>query len=71
MNLGLPELVATSEDGFVEAAVALAGDLDRLSKLRAGLRSRLETSPLGNASRFARHIEDAYRTTWRRYCTAS
>ena len=71
MNLGLPELVATSEDGFVETAVALARDLDRLSKLRAGLRSRLETSPLGNAPRFAGHIEDVYRATWRRYCTAS
>jgi protein O-GlcNAc transferase len=71
LNLGLPELVANSEGGFVETAVALARDLDRLGKLRAELRSRLETSPLGNAPRFARHIEDAYRTAWRRYCTAS
>lgn len=68
MNLGLPELVAHSEDEFVERAVALATDLDRLAALRAGLRSRLETSPLGNAPRFARHLEAAYRTAWRRYC---
>jgi predicted O-linked N-acetylglucosamine transferase (SPINDLY family) len=69
MNLGLPELVAYSEDEFVERAVALATDLDGLAALRAGLRSRLETSPLGNAPRFARHLEAAYRTAWRRYCT--
>ncbi|MBN1605094.1 MAG: tetratricopeptide repeat protein [Polyangiaceae bacterium] len=69
MNLGLPELVALSEDEFVETAVTLARDLDHLSQLRAGLRCRLETSPLGNAPRFARHIENAYRTAWRRYCT--
>ncbi len=69
-NLGLPELFASSEDGFVETATALARDLDRLSKLRAELRSRLETSPLGDAPRFARHLEAAYRTAWRRYCSA-
>lgn len=68
MNLGLPELVAYSEQVFVEKAVALARDLDRVSSLRAGLRSRLEVSPLGNAPRYARHVEAAYRTAWRRYC---
>ena len=68
-NLGLPELVASSEDAFVAKAVALAGDLNRLSELRAGLRRRLATSALGNAPVYARHIETAYRTAWRRYCT--
>jgi predicted O-linked N-acetylglucosamine transferase (SPINDLY family) len=68
MNLGLPELVARSEDEFVERAVALATDLPRLSTLRAELRARLEASPLGDAPRFARHLEAAYRTAWRRYC---
>jgi len=69
MNLGLPELVARTEDEFVERAVALAADLPRLGALRAALRSRLETSPLGDAPRFARHLEAAYRTAWHRYCT--
>jgi protein O-GlcNAc transferase len=64
MNLGLPELVAGSPDQYVSAATELAGDLDRLSLLRAQLRSRLEASPLGDARRFARHLEAAYRTVW-------
>jgi predicted O-linked N-acetylglucosamine transferase (SPINDLY family) len=64
MNLGLPELVAGSPDQYVSAATALAGDLGRLSALRAQLRSRLEASPLGDAARFARHLESAYRTVW-------
>jgi len=67
-NLGLSELVAESEDDFVERAVALAGDVDRLSALRAGLRRRLETSPLGDAAQYARDLETAYRHVWRRYC---
>jgi predicted O-linked N-acetylglucosamine transferase (SPINDLY family) len=68
MNLGLPELVAHSEDEFVAVAAALACDLERLSALRAGLRARLRASPLGDAPRFARELETLYRTAWRRYC---
>jgi protein O-GlcNAc transferase len=64
MNLGLPELVAGSPDEYVSAATKLAGDLERLSLLRAQLRSRLEASPLGDAPRFARHLEATYRTVW-------
>ena len=64
MNLGLPELVAGSPAQYVTAAMDLAGDLERLSTLRAQLRTRLEASPLGDAARFARHLEAAYRTVW-------
>ncbi len=69
MNLGLPDLVASSEDELLAEAVALAYDLPRLTQLRAELRPRLEASPLGDAPRFARHLEAAFRTAWRRYCT--
>jgi len=65
MNLGLPELVATTADDFVAKAVALCRDLDHLGELRAGLRSRMETSPLMDAPRFARNLEAAYRDMWR------
>jgi predicted O-linked N-acetylglucosamine transferase (SPINDLY family) len=68
MNLGLPELVAGSDEAFVERAVALAGDLNRLSELRGVLRARLAASPLGTLSAYARHVEAAYRSVWRRYC---
>jgi len=68
MNLGLPELVARRPDEFVNIAVALAGDRERLSGLRAGLRARMEASPLMDAPRFARNLEAAYRSIWRRWC---
>lgn len=59
-NLGLPELVARTPDEYVRIAVDLGRDLERLAKLRAGLRSRMERSPLMDAQRFARAIEQAY-----------
>jgi predicted O-linked N-acetylglucosamine transferase (SPINDLY family) len=54
----------------VDIAVALGNDLPRLSSLRTSLRARLESSPLMDGARFARHIEAAYRTAWIRYVHA-
>jgi len=48
--------------------VMLAGNLSRLSALRATLRERLQTSPLMDAPRFAQAVEDAYRRMWHCYC---
>lgn len=70
-NLGLPELVTTTEDAFVAKAVELARDLERLSALRAELRDKLEASPFGDYARFARNMESAYRTAWRNWCKKS
>jgi predicted O-linked N-acetylglucosamine transferase (SPINDLY family) len=70
MNLGLPELIATSEPDFVDKAAELARDLGRLSRLRSELRTRLVASPVGDTARFARDLEAAYRGAWRRYCSS-
>lgn len=67
-NLGLPELVAFTEEEYVKIAVELARDLPRLEELRATLRSRMQASVLMDGQRFARGIENAYRTMWRSWC---
>jgi protein O-GlcNAc transferase len=68
VNLGLPELIAQSPDEYVKIAVELSSDLDRLAGLRAGLRERMDRSPLMDAPRFARNLEAAYRSIWRTWC---
>jgi protein O-GlcNAc transferase len=70
-NLGLPELIADTPDAFVAAAVRLATDLDGLAQLRAGLRERLQGSPLMDAPRFVANLEAAYRKAWRRWCEST
>jgi predicted O-linked N-acetylglucosamine transferase (SPINDLY family) len=67
-NLGLPELIAQTPEGYSQIAAALAGDLPRLSELRRTLRARMEASPLMDAPRFVRNIEGAYRQMWRKWC---
>ena len=68
MNLGLPELIATTREQYVRAASALAHDLEHLSALRQTLRARLQQSPLMDGARFARNLESLYRDVWRRFC---
>lgn len=67
-NLGLPELSCGTTDEVVERAWVLTREPVALAQLRASLRARLERSPLMDAPRFARHLEGAYRTMWRRWC---
>jgi predicted O-linked N-acetylglucosamine transferase (SPINDLY family) len=67
-NLGLQELAGQTPEQFVQIAVGLAHDFPRLQSLRASLRQRMERSPLMDAPRFARNIENAYRQMWRSWC---
>lgn len=67
-NLGLQDLLAATPDAYVETAVSLAKDPQRLSQFRAELRPRMEQSPLLDGVRFTRYLEAAYRTMWRRWC---
>ncbi len=69
-HVGLPELIATSEDHYLQLAAALAADLPRLTHLRRTLRERMQQSPLMDAPRFARAIEAAYREMWREWCAS-
>ena len=59
MNLGLPELCARSLDEFVAIAVRLANDPARIAELRAGLRQRMQQSPLGRTRDWAQGFYDA------------
>jgi predicted O-linked N-acetylglucosamine transferase (SPINDLY family) len=67
-NLGLPELIARTDEEYLHIAHNLATDLGRLADLRAGLRARMQASPLMDGAAFARNIEAAYRQMWRHWC---
>jgi predicted O-linked N-acetylglucosamine transferase (SPINDLY family) len=67
-NLGFSELVAFTEDDFVQIATLLANDLSRLTDFRRTLRARMAGSVLMDARQFARDIESAYRRMWQQWC---
>ena len=63
-SVGLEDLVARDNDNYVDIACALANDVPRLEKLRATLRGTMKASPLMDAPRFTRNLEEAYETMW-------
>jgi protein O-GlcNAc transferase len=67
-SVGLGELVADTPRQYLDKACSLASDSARLSTLRAEMRARLSASPLLDAARFARNLEQAYRSMWRNWC---
>ena len=67
-HVGLERLITRSVDAYVDAAVALAADLDALARLRSELRPRMAASPLLDFAGFTRNLETVYRQMWCRHC---
>jgi predicted O-linked N-acetylglucosamine transferase (SPINDLY family) len=67
-NAGLETWVAGTVDDYVKKAAAFAADLPGLAALHAGLRGQLLASPVCDAPRFARNLEDAFTGMWRQWC---
>ncbi len=70
-NAGLPELVAQTEEQYVDIAVALANDCRRLTGYRAGMRDRLRASPLQDYAGLTAALEGKLRGMWRTWCAGS
>ena len=68
VSLGLSDLVAADEDGYVATALTLANDPARLAALRADMRDRFAGSTLGDNPRFVRDLEAALRRAWQDWC---
>lgn len=64
-QIGLREGIASDRDGYVAAAVKYAGDINRLTRLRADLRHRMAESPLCDGPGFCRRMESAFERMWR------
>jgi predicted O-linked N-acetylglucosamine transferase (SPINDLY family) len=67
---GLPELIATSPQQYIDIAAALASDPNRLLQLRTSMRERLHASPLLDGPRFTRNLEAMYRQLWKSWCAS-
>ena len=62
--IGLDELSSDTTSGYIDCAVQLSGDLERLAVLRQGLRQRMVSSPLCDGVNFTQRLEDIYREMW-------
>ena len=61
-GVGLGDLCGQDVADYVEIAVRLAQDVDRLRLLRTTMRERLRASPLLDEQGYTTHLENAYRS---------
>jgi predicted O-linked N-acetylglucosamine transferase (SPINDLY family) len=66
--VGLEELIAESIEQYVQKAVDLARDIDRLCGIRANLRPAMLASLLCDGRRYITSLEGAYRKIWASWC---
>lgn len=67
-NIGIPELIARTPDEYIEIAINLTKDLDKLQSLRKNLRDMMSHSPLTDAQQFVLNLENSYRNVWEKWC---
>jgi predicted O-linked N-acetylglucosamine transferase (SPINDLY family) len=68
-KIGLPALVADTEEGYVALAEFLAANPEQRVALRHSLRQRVRMSPLCDVESFQRGIAAAFHVMWGRYCS--
>ncbi|MDD5134357.1 MAG: tetratricopeptide repeat protein [Phycisphaerae bacterium] len=65
---GLGFFAASTVQEYIAKAVALAGKVDSLEKIRSSLRERMTASGLCDSAAFAKSVEDAYKNMWHQWC---
>lgn len=65
--LGLTEMIAADQAGYVRMAARLGHDREALAALRQRVLDAAPASPLFDPERFARALESAYGEMWRRH----
>jgi predicted O-linked N-acetylglucosamine transferase (SPINDLY family) len=65
--IGLPEMIAGTEEEYERIAIELASDPAKLEAIRAKLTRNRLTTPLFSTALFTRHMEGAYLAIYRRW----
>jgi protein O-GlcNAc transferase len=65
---GLSEFIATDYRRYVELAVNKTSDLASLALLRSSLRNHMANTDFGDPARYARTVEQHYRSMWQKWC---
>lgn len=63
-NIGLEECIAFSKEAYVQKAVDLASQPQRIAELRKNLRGQMQNSPLMDGVGYVQAIEEFYQRIW-------
>ena len=66
-DIGLPELITSTQHEYEALAIELATDPARLTSIRQKLERNRSTTPLFDTKLLVKHLEQAYTTMYERY----
>lgn len=66
-NVGLEDLAAGSDEEYIEKAVALAKDPERIKRIHAELPAKMMASPIMDVKEYVKTVESAYEQIWQRW----
>lgn len=66
--IGLPEYIASSPENYIETAKRITTDRESLRELKAGLRQRMQVSPLCDNVGYTRALEELFGSGLSRTC---
>jgi predicted O-linked N-acetylglucosamine transferase (SPINDLY family) len=67
-RIGVTYFTAADKDGYVNIAIALSRDVERLAIVRNQLWQQLALSPVCNSETFTSDLEQIYREVWEIGC---
>ena len=62
--MGCDELIANTKEDYIEKAVTLASDFERINNYKNTLRSRYTNSPICDTKSFAKELSTAFSSMW-------
>jgi predicted O-linked N-acetylglucosamine transferase (SPINDLY family) len=67
-TLGLNELIAQTQEEYIDVCIKVATDMAYLQSLRKSMREKMQSSSLMDPDTFTRHLEMSYRKMWQDWC---
>ncbi len=67
-TLGRKEWVGFTREEYIQIAIRLAGEKEKLPAIRKNMRKEIAASPLMDSPGFAREVEKHFRSIWRDWC---
>ena len=69
--VGCSELIADTDESFVEGVNCLAEDKVKIKQMRVTMRQQLQGSVLYNAKQFTAELESSYLDMWESWCSSN
>lgn len=66
--IGLPEFITKTKEEYINKAVSLAENIEKLQEIRLNLRNKFENSNLSGVKKFTGELEELYKKAWQGWC---